>query len=158
MFHFSQAVYRKVQAAGLATAYLYEVSFTKFVRILCAISFLPLTEVASTVDELAEYVFTDIKSPDLQSKLEDFKLVYFRKQTIGNFHSLLNYFLLMAWDLGMKALIVESTPKCKYSPDSPDQWFGQGLIVDWKDYGMDTGMQRSSLWLVNNNLLQDKTI
>ena len=90
MFHFSQAVYRKVQGAGLATAYLYEVSFTKFVRILCAISFLPLTEVASTVDELAEYVFTDIKSPDLLAKMEDFKhqvLDYFRKYWInGPFH------------------------------------------------------------------------
>ena len=62
MLHFSQAVDRKVQGAGLATAYLYEVSFTqrrynkdptscctflaftKFVRILCL--FLPLNEVA----------------------------------------------------------------------------------------------------------------
>ena len=86
MFHFSQAVYRKVQGAGLATAYLYEVSFTKFVRILCAISFLPLNEVAITVEELADYVFADIKSPDLLAKLDSFKiqvLEYFRTYWIN---------------------------------------------------------------------------
>ena len=90
MFHFGQAIQRRVQEAGLARAYLYNVSFTTFVRRLCAISFLPLTEVAIGVDELESYEFTNIKCPSLLKKIEKFKqdiLAYFRRTWLnGSFH------------------------------------------------------------------------
>ena len=90
MFHFGQAIQRRVQQAGLARAYIYHVSFTTFVRRLCAISFLPLTEVREAVDELESFMFTNITSPSLLKQLEKFKveiLAYFRRTWLdGSFH------------------------------------------------------------------------
>ena len=82
MFHQGQAIQRQVQEAGLARAYIYHPSFTNFVRRLCAISFLPLTEVELGTDELESYTFTNISSASLLNKIEKFKtdiLAYFRR-------------------------------------------------------------------------------
>ena len=84
-FHFSQALWRRVQFAGCTTLYITERSFNTFFRMLVAIPFLPLVEINTALEELAIFSFNPVH-PSL-SKMEDFRdkiLEYFTRFGVFN--------------------------------------------------------------------------
>ena len=52
IFHWSQAVWRKVQSLGLATAYMQQSSIQNFVRMILALPFLPTDHIRPAFNEL----------------------------------------------------------------------------------------------------------
>lgn len=88
-FHFSQAIWRRVQACpGLTSTYVSNMSFQIFVRQLVALPFLPMTELEDALEELKLYRFEQT-SPSLLHKLELFRdetCAYFASQWLyGDF-------------------------------------------------------------------------
>ena len=61
-FHFSQAVWRKVQELGLATTYTQRGAEYRYVRSLLALPFLPPTDIVRAFDQLDQTA----NSPELQ--------------------------------------------------------------------------------------------
>ena len=73
LFHFSQAIWRKVQANGLATKYKEDECFRLNVKKLIALAFLPLDKVVDGFDLIADQFEDDA----------DELLNYFEKTWIG---------------------------------------------------------------------------
>ena len=56
-FHFSQSLWRQVQALGVVTHYGKDRLLTKFIRMVCALPFIEINKLESCIDELREFQF-----------------------------------------------------------------------------------------------------
>ena len=52
LFHFGQCVWRQLQADGFSVAYNTDAKFAKRVKLLMALAFVPVADVATTFEEL----------------------------------------------------------------------------------------------------------
>jgi len=68
LFHLSQCIYRRVQSEGLQNLYASDEEISLQVRMLSALSFLPLDAVISTFEEFAESA-----RPEIQTILDYFE-------------------------------------------------------------------------------------
>jgi hypothetical protein len=84
-FHLTQAVVRKVQKLGLTGEFQRNPEFNVLVKSLPALSFVPLTDLDATYDELANHMILQYGHlPAVRQLLSYFQRTYVRGEQIGN--------------------------------------------------------------------------
>ena len=56
-FHFSQSLWRQVQALGMVSHYGRDKDLTKFIRMVCALPFIEINLLEATIDDLRDFQF-----------------------------------------------------------------------------------------------------
>ena len=72
-FHFTQCLYRKIQANGLQQKYATDANFALMMRMLSAVAFIPVTEVVAAFEKLCD---SGMYPAEAQSVLDYFNTVF----------------------------------------------------------------------------------
>lgn len=76
-FHFSQIIWRKIQAFDLVSQYLNDSIFNEFIRSLLSLSFIPKNDILKIYEQII-YKYNDFNSENIKKFVE-----YFKKNFIG---------------------------------------------------------------------------
>ena len=78
-FHFSQSLFRKIQKLGLTDEFSANTDFKKFVKKVMSLPYLPSQDITAAAESLFEQAAALPLSADAATKVQKFKLYFFRQ-------------------------------------------------------------------------------
>ncbi len=78
-FHFSQSLFRKIQKLGLTDEFSANSDFKKFIKKVMSLPYLPSHDITAAAESLFEQAAALPLSPDAATKVQKFKLYFFRQ-------------------------------------------------------------------------------